>query len=442
MSGNTLSQRPALEALFENMADAVYLIDPETSNIIWGNTQAWKSLGMSREDILDHSVLSLQKDVHGAPHWEDIAKEIFKSDCFRFLGRHLHRNGHEIEVEVNTTHFKWEGQAYFLSVARDITNRVLQQPATTSDSATEMFALKEASDGAWDWNIKEGTVTFSPQMKRLLGYGPDEMPEVLDTWKDNVHPEDAPLVMATLQAHLNGRRARYDATYRLKNRNGHYIWVQDRGRICERDEQGMPVRAVGMVNDITDQKHTEQNLQKLASYDPLTNLLNRREGMIQLEAQMNQAQRQNTPLGIAFLDVDHFKTINDVHGHQTGDDTLKKLGTVLKKAVRGSDVICRWGGEEFLLFASNSALNDMVALGEKIRTEIQEAFFNDLCPITISVGITVTNGRENVSDALVRADLAMYRAKEDGRNRVEFTRSDVKPNKVELIGDCCGTAQQ
>lgn len=435
MSGKNLTQLPALEALFDHLADAVYLIDPETSNIVWGNTQAWKSLGMSKEDILDHSVLSLQKDVHGAPHWEVIANEIFKSDCFRFIGRHLHQNGHELEVEINTTHFNWDGHPYFLSVARDITNRVLQQPTTDAATAAEMFALKEASDGAWDWNIKEGTVIFSPQMKRLLGYGPDEMPGVLDTWKNNIHPEDAPLVLSSLQAHLNGQRARYDATYRLKNRNGHYLWVQDRGRICERDEQGAPVRAVGIVNDITDQKHTEQNLQKLASYDPLTNLLNRREGMIQLQAQMNLAQRQNTPLGIAFLDVDHFKRINDLHGHQTGDATLKKLGKTLKKTIRASDVICRWGGEEFLLFASNTNLNDMIALAEKIRTETQKAFSMDMCDITISVGITVTNGRENVSDALVRADLAMYRAKDNGRNRVEFTRADELQDNVQIKCD-------
>lgn len=439
MSGNNLSQLPALEALFDNLADAVYLIDPETSNIVWSNTQAWKSLGMSKDDILNHSVLSLQKDVHGLPHWSDIAAEISKSDRFRFLGRHAHKDGHEIEVEVNTTHFQWEGNPYFLSVARDITNRVLQQREASSDVEKELFALREASDGVWDWNIQAGTVTFSPQMKRLLGYGPDEMPGVLDTWKDNLHPEDAPLVMSSLHAHLNGQRARYDATYRLKNRNGHYIWVQDRGRICEYDENGAPIRAVGMVNNITDQKHTEQNLQKLASYDPLTNLMNRREGMIQVQAQMNLSQRQNTPLGIAFLDVDHFKKINDIHGHQTGDETLKKLGKVLKKTIRTSDFICRWGGEEFLLFASNSAMNDMIALGEKIRTEIQKAFFNDICPITISVGITVTNGRENISDALVRADLAMYRAKENGRNRVEFTRHDVQPNTIELN---CSASQE
>ena len=432
MPSKNADQIPGLETLFDQLADAVYLIDPVTSNIVWGNTQAWKSLGMSPNDILNHSVLSLQKDVHGAPQWKDIAAEIFKTDCFRFLGRHQHRDGHEIEVEVNTTHFTWNDQRYFLSVARDITNRVLQEPSASEDNSSELFALNEASDGTWDWNIQTGEVTFSPQLKRLLGYGPDEMPGVLDTWKDNIHPEDAPLVLATIQEHLKGQRPRYEATYRLRNRNGHYLWVQDRGRICERDKNGSPTRAMGMVHNITDQKHVELNLQKLASYDLLTSLVNRREGMKQLVLQMNLARRLKTPLGIAYLDIDHFKRINDVFGHQQGDETLKKLAKILQRAIRSSDTICRWGGEEFLLFANNTDLDDMVALGEKIRREVRAAFFDDRSPITISLGITTSNGEEEISETLARADTAMYRAKHNGRNRVEFTSPDIQPSQVEL----------
>lgn len=432
MPSKNASQFPGLETLFDQLADAVYLIDPVTSNIIWGNTQAWKSLGMTPNDILNHSVLSLQKDVHGAPQWKDIADEIFKTDCFRFLGRHQHRDGHEIEVEVNTTHFTWNDQRFFLSVARDITNRVLQEPSASEDNSNELFALNEASDGTWDWSIQTGEVTFSPQLKRLLGYGPDEMPGVLDTWKDNIHPEDAPLVLATIKEHLKGQRPRYEATYRLRNRNGHYLWVQDRGRICERDKNGSPTRAMGLVHNITDQKHVELNLQKLASYDLLTSLVNRREGMKQLVLQMNLARRLNTPLGIAYLDIDHFKRINDVFGHQQGDETLKKLAKVLRHVIRSSDTICRWGGEEFLLFANNTDLDDMVALGEKIRREVRAAFFDDRSPITISLGITTSNGEEEISETLARADTAMYRAKHNGRNRVEFTSPDIQPSQVDL----------
>lgn len=412
---------PDLETLFGHMADAVYLIDPETSNIVWGNTQAWDSLGMSKADILDHSVLSLQKDVHGAPHWQEIADEIFKTDVFRFLGRHRHKDGYDIDVEVHTTHFQWQDKPYFLSIARDVSKRIQLESSSADDCSRELVALSESSDGVWDWSIAKGTVRFNPQMKRLLGYGPDEMKEILETWKDNVHPDDAPLVLSNLQEHLEGRRARYEATYRLKNRNGHYIWVQDRGRICEWDDEGTPVRAIGMLHDITDQKHLELSLQQQASRDLLTNLPNRREGVQQLQAQMSLARRLNTTLGIAYIDVDHFKHINDVYGHQAGDDTLKALADVLLNSLRSSDFVCRWGGEEFLALATDSSLDDMVNLGEKIRRAVQSTFLDGERPITISLGVTTSTGVEEISDVLVRADKAMYRAKHNGRNRVEFT---------------------
>ena len=197
---------PDAEALFSHLADAVYLIDPETSNIVWGNRKAWESLGMSREAVLNHSVLSLQEDVHGLPQWAEIAAAIRNSDCFRFNGRHRHQQGHVVEVEVNTTHFQIDGRAYFLSVARDITNRVAQESGLDDREKQHWFALNESSDGLWDWQIASGEVFFSPQLKRILGYGPDEMSPKLETWSQNIHPDDFAHVMEIMHAHLAGKR--------------------------------------------------------------------------------------------------------------------------------------------------------------------------------------------------------------------------------------------
>ncbi len=104
---------PGAERLFDHLADAVYLIDPDTSCIVWSNRKAWESLGLDRDDVLDHSVLSLQKDVHGMPQWSEIADAIRGSECYRFIGRHRHHKGHEIEVEVKTTHFTLDGREFF-----------------------------------------------------------------------------------------------------------------------------------------------------------------------------------------------------------------------------------------------------------------------------------------------------------------------------------------
>jgi PAS domain S-box len=115
---------PSLEILFEHMADAVYLLDPVTSNILWCNRAAYADLGLQASEVLHHSVLSLQKDVQGLPQWADIAQVIRTADCYTFVGRHRHQDGGEIPVEVNTTHFSHQGRDYFLSVARNISKRL------------------------------------------------------------------------------------------------------------------------------------------------------------------------------------------------------------------------------------------------------------------------------------------------------------------------------
>ncbi|MEN9631092.1 MAG: hypothetical protein RJA10_4320, partial [Pseudomonadota bacterium] len=253
---------PAALTLFERMADAVYLLDPATSNIVWGNRAAWDSLGLTPAEVLNHSVLSLQKDVTGAPQWSEIANVIRQSDCYTFVGRHRHAAGHEVAVEVNTTRFFDGRQEYFLSVARDISRRVALEADLKKRENQLWFALNEASDGLWDWDVTTGEVFFSPQLKRMLGYGPDEMAPRLETWSQNIHNEDATQVLEALHEHLIGRRARYDAEYRLRNRNGDYLWVHDRGRVCERDLDGSASRVVGMVQDITARKHAQAELDR------------------------------------------------------------------------------------------------------------------------------------------------------------------------------------
>ncbi|MES2715967.1 MAG: ATP-binding protein [Pseudomonadota bacterium] len=253
---------PACTVLFEHMADAVYLLDPETSNIVWGNRAAWHSLGLGADEVLHHSVLSLQKDVGGAPAWRDIAAVIRSARNYTFVGRHRHALGHEVAVEVNTSCFVDQGREYFLSVARDISRRMALEADLQKRENQLWFALNEAADGLWDWDVLSNEVFFSPQLKAMLGYGPDELAPTLDSWTRNIHPDDAPRVLAALQAHLNGQRARYDAVYRLRNRSGSDLWVHDRGKVCARDAGGAATRVVGMVQDVTQQHQAQAELER------------------------------------------------------------------------------------------------------------------------------------------------------------------------------------
>ena len=135
---------PAALTLFEHLADAVYLLDPETSRIVWGNRASWESLGLAAHEVLDHSVLSLQMDVTGAPQWSEIAAVIRSVPCYTFVGRHRHAAGHEVAVEVNTTRFVDQGREYFLSVARDVSRRVALESELKTREKQLWFALNEA----------------------------------------------------------------------------------------------------------------------------------------------------------------------------------------------------------------------------------------------------------------------------------------------------------
>jgi len=414
-----------LATLFTHLPDAVYLIDPVSSNILWANRMAWECLGLGPDDVLNHSVLSLQKDVVGLPQWTDIAQVIRRSpQGFRFIGRHLHAAGHEIAVEVLTSCFWLDGQERFLSVARDVTNRVIAEGSEDRRDKQLWFALNEASDGLWDWDVPSGTLFFSPQLKRMLGYGPDEMAPVLSTWTDNVHPDDAPRVMAVLQEHMAGKRTRYEAEYRLRNRNGHYLWVSDRGRVCDRAADGTATRIVGMVHDISEHKLLEQRLLTQASHDTLTGLPNRRQGSDFFESQLELCRRMGLPLGVAFVDVDNFKQINDTHGHGVGDTVIQRLGEILRGSTRASDMVCRWGGDEFIVVCPNTDETQMQTLTEKLCEAVVVGLSDSSPSPTISIGYAnFPQDGPDMGRLLARADAALYRAKSLGRNRVAASRA-------------------
>ncbi len=416
---------PAASALFDQMADAVYLLDPQSSHVVWANRAAWEVLGLTAEQVLDHSVLSLQMDVIGMPQWTEIAEVIRRQPPYVFIGRHRHRAGHEVPVEVVTSCFTLDGREYFLSVARDVTLRLSLERQMRDREHQLSFALNEAIDGLWDWHLPSGDLYFSPQLKRMLGYGPDEMQPVLSTWSSNVHPDDAAQVMRVLQDHIEGRRVRYEAEYRLRNRNGHYLWVRDRGCVCERDAEGRPTRAVGMVQDITDEKMLQFKLEELAAHDTLTGLSNRRHGEAFLDSQLALCARVGMPLGLCLVDIDHFKSVNDVYGHLLGDRVLREVAQTMARELRRSDLAYRWGGDEFVLVCTDTGLPELQQVADKVRAALQaiDGAALGASAVSASIGLAVyPDHGADVRTLMAAADAALYRAKAAGRDRVEVAR--------------------
>lgn len=160
-----------------------------------------------------------------------------------------------------------------------------------------------------------------------------------------------------------------------------------------------------------------------ATIDMLTGLLNRRAFLEWATRELRRAERYRDALSIVVLDVDHFKQINDRHGHATGDAVLAFVGRLLQKAVRSCDVVARWGGEEFVLALPSTPLQGAVLVAERARRTLEEASVRatngSVVPVTASFGVAQLHPGETIDQLIDRADRAMYAAKSGGRNRVE-----------------------
>ena len=163
-------------------------------------------------------------------------------------------------------------------------------------------------------------------------------------------------------------------------------------------------------------------IRKMAIRDELTGLYNRRHLMELLDYEKNRSSRGGGIFCLAMLDIDHFKNVNDRHGHLAGDAVLRTVATTIDKTMRNTEFCGRYGGEEFLIVLTHTDIKGALICAERVRTNIENALFPDLVPdfkVTVSIGLSEYHIREDVEKIISRADKALYRAKKRGRNRVE-----------------------
>ncbi|ADG94362.1 diguanylate cyclase [Arcobacter nitrofigilis DSM 7299] len=163
---------------------------------------------------------------------------------------------------------------------------------------------------------------------------------------------------------------------------------------------------------------SNKKLEKLASTDVLTKLLNRGKLNDFLESEINRASRFNHIFGVIIMDIDHFKSTNDIYGHNVGDKVLEEFATILKTKTRVTDIVGRWGGEEFVIICPQTDIEGIKKLAEELRYIIENNSFSIVGNKTASFGITLYCEGDTIKSLISRADKALYRAKEEGRNKV------------------------
>jgi two-component system cell cycle response regulator len=174
-----------------------------------------------------------------------------------------------------------------------------------------------------------------------------------------------------------------------------------------------PLRIVSLVEEAN----------QLAMSDPLTGLMNRRALVEAMGRELSRAQRYGSPLSVLLLDVDHFKKVNDTRGHDGGDQVLRGVSRTVRRIARKSDIVGRWGGEEFVLGLPQAAPPGARVAAERLRRAVAESSFElsdgSSLNVTVSIGIAHAVKGETLESIVARADEAMYLAKSRGRNRVE-----------------------
>ncbi|TWI58707.1 diguanylate cyclase (GGDEF)-like protein [Pseudomonas duriflava] len=165
----------------------------------------------------------------------------------------------------------------------------------------------------------------------------------------------------------------------------------------------------------------QRRIEALAMQDTLTELPNRRGFGLLAEQALHESRRQQSPLSVAVLDIDHFKLLNDTFGHQTGDTVLRGFARMLRENLRQSDLLCRWGGEEFLILLKDTPADKALILAEKLRDKAAKLQFSHddvSIQITVSIGVAQLRPNENLEQLIGRGDRALYSAKQRGRNRI------------------------
>lgn len=283
------------------------------------------------------------------------------------------------------------------------------------------YALEATNDGIWDSNLESGKVYFSDHYYQMLGYNPGEITITKKVFEEFLHPEDKKNVLQRSQECIEGKTKDYSAEFRLKTRSGKWKWILGRGKVVSRDSTGKALRFLGTHVDISQQKQAEEKLEKLALIDSLTGCCNRRNGLELLDRQIKLSRRSKSPLLLAFLDIDGFKAINDTFGHEEGDEVLKEVVKLFKSTLREIDIICRMGGDEFLLIFPDSSLKDASLIKERINKNLTKLnhSLNKPYKIELSIGLSCYDpDNPQPMDELIRiADKKMYEDKKSRKSK-------------------------
>lgn len=339
-------------------------------------------------------------------------------------------------LELSSRKLQLEKQKELQQQAKDLTETV-EKTALELKLSEERYALaaKGSNDGLWDWDLRNNTIFYSNRFIEIFGGTTEWNWKTPNPWLERIHQEDISRFMGLLEKSKESPEAEehFECEYRIRNEYGEYIWCLSRW-LCVFSE-GKPARIVGSQTDITQRKNMEAKLLYDAFHDSLTGIPNRILLTDRLDQAILRLQRNRSEkFAFLFIDLDNFKRINDSLGHLAGDELLKTIATRLRFLLRSMDTIARMGGDEFaIILQSIKKPQELEEIVSKLVQVCEEPIIlNDQEVIpSASIGVVMVSSSKmyQTSEEIIRdGDLALYRAKNDGRGR--YTIFDVEMRKA------------
>jgi diguanylate cyclase (GGDEF)-like protein/PAS domain S-box-containing protein len=423
-----LASEKRFRSLVESSSDWIWEVDAE-GRYVYASPKVKDLLGYDPEEILGKTPFDLMPPDERELISREFATIVAERRQFTGLeNRNLHKDGRTVEIESNGVPiFNEEGTLCgYRGIDRDITERKRAERALNKSTQRLNLHFQQTPLAVIEWDTDFRVLNWNPAAEAIFGYSREEA--VGRHAMDLIIPESAKGHVSEVWEDLLKKGGGFRSTNENLTKAGNTIFCEWYNTPLV-DDSGQVISVASLAQDVTEQKRAEQRLQYLAYYDDLTGLPNRTLFNDRLCQAMPAADRNEKLVGVLFMDLDHFKIVNDTLGHEVGDWLLRAVAARLKSCLRESDTIARLGGDEFA-FVLTGVLNveDVTLVAQKILDELKDVFVisgNELF-ITCSIGITLYPFDDTDIQKLFRnADSAMYHAKDLGRNTFQLYSAEM-----------------
>lgn len=422
-----ISTQRSTAAMVDSVVEGIIRID-RVGRIAAFNKAAERIFGYTAEEVLDQNVKMLMPSPYREEHDTYIGNYVATGQRKVIgAGREVvgqRKNGEIFPMSLGVSEVEAPDERFFVGIVRDLSIEN-ELRSRLRESRNFLAEIIENIPAATYVKNREGEYQLvNRQHEVLTGQTRDQLLGKTDA---DIFPPEAAAAYRQLDLDVMAGNRTIEAEEKFTDARGerHFLSI----KFPTRDAAGTVTGICGISPEITELKKTQHELERLSQYDDLTGLYNRRHFMSLAHQEFGRSRRYGNPLTTLMLDVDHFKRINDTYGHPVGDQVLKALGRQILDGLRGIDIAGRLGGEEFAVMLPETSIGQAIMVAERLRSQIVSApvtLADGQCvAYTLSIGIAVlTAEHEGLDHLLQQADLALYAAKERGRNRVVSYAAD------------------